>query len=270
MLRKTLVGLVAILMFGAVFAAPARAQSQAVSFNIGFFTIRGHACTSTFGCSDPAGAIAGTSREPGDILLSELTGGLYDALDFNLNDFNHVTFGGEYLLGISEFLEAGVGVGYYKSTVPSVSLNFQNPDGSLINQTLELRMVPINATIRFLPLGRSRVIEPYVGAGLGIFVWRYTEMGNFVFPSADPNAPDIVCVGPNCSPANPAYTANGTNVGPVILAGARFPFGNYAIGGEIKWQRATGTLPTSQFLNDKIDLGGISYQATFVVRFGGR
>ncbi len=246
MLRKSLVVVFATVLFGAVFAAPARAQSQAVSFNIGYFQVRGE----------------DARLSEGDILASELNGGYYDSLAFNLKDFNNAAFSGEWLIGLGDFLEGGIGVGYYSSGgVPSVSANFVNSNTNAdIPQTLRLRIIPINATVRFLPLGRGSVVEPYIGAGVGIFPWRYSEVGQFVFPNADGSV-DI---------STGTYEASGTAVGPVVLGGARFPFGNYAIGGEIKWQRATGTLPLSQFLSDKIDLGGITYQATFVVRFGGR
>src|SRR5436190_20404163 len=43
-----------------------------------------------------------------------------DFLAFNVNDFNGVTYGGEYLVGVGEWLDAGLGVGYYQQTVPSV------------------------------------------------------------------------------------------------------------------------------------------------------
>ncbi len=260
MLRKSFPCLVAIVLFGAAFATPARAQSQAVSFNLGYFTIRGS------GATVPA---PGTTRTAGDVLVAELNGGLYDALAFRLGDFNDVTFGGDYLIGLGDFLEGGVGIGYYRSTVTSVSANFLNPDGSEITQALRLRIVPITATVRFLPLGRHGVVEPYIGGGLGIFNWKYTESGDFVFPNpAFPDNPDIIpaTYEAPCSDCNVSAWA----AGPVIVGGARVPFSAYAVGFELKWQRASGTLPTTgqnAFLGDKIDLGGISYNVTFGVRF---
>jgi hypothetical protein len=241
MLRKSLFALVAVVLFSAAFAAPARAQSQAVSFSIGYFALRGE----------------DVRLAEGDILASELNAGYIDALAFNLKDFNNASFGGEWLIGIGNFLEGSVGIAYYTSRgVPSWSANFQNTNGSEITQTLRLRIVPITATVRFLPLGRSGVVEPYIGAGVGIFNWRYSEVGQFVASDQ--------------SIYTASYAATGTNAGPVVLGGARIPFGKYAIGGEIRWQKATGTLPTSQFLSDMVDLGGVTFQATIVVRFGGR
>ena len=52
--------------------------------------------------------------------------------------------------------------------------------GRLIAQELKLRMAPITATVRFLPLGRSGPVEPYIGGGVGFFNWKYSEVGEFV------------------------------------------------------------------------------------------
>lgn len=249
MLRKTLFALLAVVLFGAAFAPAARAQSQAVSLNIGYFTVR------------PVDA-----RAPTDIAVNELvTGGSIDLLDYRLKDFNRVTFGGDWLFGLGNFLEGGVGIAYYNSgNVPSVSLNFVNTNGSEITQDLKLRVVPVTATIRFLPIGRGGVVEPYVGGGLGIYLWRYTEVGQFV--DSEQNI------------FSSTFAASGTKVGPVVLGGVRLPFGNYAAGFEVRYQRAEGSLLGTDFaptgttnpLASTVDLGGMTYQATFVVRFGGR
>jgi hypothetical protein len=251
MLRKSLVGLVAVLLFGAAFAPPAHAQSQAVNIQIGGFIPKGI-----------------DSRVSGDVIANDLAGtsivsgtNLSDALLFQVKDFNGFTFGGEWMIGFGDYLEGGVGVAYYKRSVDSTYANFVNTqDGSEITQTLRLRIVPVTATVRFLPLGRRSVVEPYVGGGLGVFIWRYSEAGLFIDPS---NGDIFSATGAS------AFQATGTNVGPVLLGGVRFPVGPYDFGGEVRWQRAEGNLP-SDFVGTKIDLGGITAQATFTVRFGGR
>ena len=119
----------------------------------------------------------------------------------------------------------------------------------------ETRVVPLTATIRFLPLGHASV-EPYVGAGIGAFNWRYSETGEFV------DFDDVIFR------AN--YVADGTAWGPVVVGGVRFPFGDmWDIGGELRYQWAEGdTKPQeSQLLGDKIDLGGLNAAVTFHVRF---
>ena len=136
---------------------------NSVNFNVGYFALRGV-----------------DSRVAEDVLLADLFD--VEPLAFEVNDFNFVTFGGEGLFGVGDYFEAGVGLGFYQRTVPSVYLNVINDNGREIEQDLKLRIIPLTATVRFLPVGRGSV-EPYVGAGIGIFNWRYSEVGEFVDPS---------------------------------------------------------------------------------------
>jgi hypothetical protein len=213
--------------------APASSfAQQSLNLSIGGFTPRGI-----------------DARDPQDVLLDDSS-----YLAFRIKDFNGAQIGAEYLVGFGQWLEGGLGVGFYRRTVPSVYSDFVNTNGSEIEQDLRLRMVPFTATVRLLPLGRNNGIEPYIGAGVAIINWRYSEAGDFVdFTDG------------TIFPAR--YVGSGTATGPVVLGGARFPFGSWAIGGEIKYQNAIGDLPSDQFLVPKIDLGGWSYSATFNVRF---
>jgi hypothetical protein len=222
-------------------AAPsARAQDQSVAFTIGGFLPRGE-----------------DSRVAGDVLNADRcidTSFACDPLLFQVNDFRGVTLGGEWLVGLGDYFEAGAGIGFYQRTAPSVYEFLTNADGSEIQQDLKLRIVPITGTVRFIPTGRRAPIQPYVGVGIGIFNWRYSETGSFVQSSTS-----------EVFRAN--FTANGTNVGPVVLGGVKAPVGDaFLIGGEIKYQKAEGDLNTD-FLGDKIDLGGFSYQAVLQFRF---
>jgi outer membrane protein W len=209
-------------------------SKQAIGFTIGYFVPKGE-----------------DSRVAGDTILTDL-----DSLAFNITDFRGATFSGEWLVGIGQFLEAGVGAGFYQRTVPSVYRNVTNVDNTEIMQDLKLRVIPMTATVRFLPLGRGAV-QPYIGAGIGAFNWRYSETGEFV---------DFT----DYSIFRARYIANGTAVGPVVLVGVRAPVGAaFMIGGEIRYQKAEGdTKPaTSQLLGDKIDLGGWTTSLTMHFRF---
>jgi hypothetical protein len=184
-----------------------------------------------------------------DVLVNNL-----DFLSFDLGDFNGGTAGAEYLVGIGNWLDAGLGIGLYKRTVPSVYTDLVNDNGSEIEQDLKLRVAPFTATIRFLPLGRSAGLQPYIGAGVGVFAWRYSESGDFVDE------------GNNIF--HDSFVGSGAATGPVILGGVRVPMGVWDLGGEIRYQRATGDLPSDQgFSASKIDLGGWTYAATFNVHF---
>lgn len=222
-------------------AGAANAQAQisrvesknAIGFNVGYFAVRGE-----------------DSRVDDDVLLADLS-----SLAFDIDDFNGATFGGEYVLGIGRYFEAGFGVNYYQRTVPSVYAEFVDSDGTEIAQDLKLRIIPFSATVRFLPIGRGGV-EPYVGGGIGVFNWRYSEVGEFV----DFDDGSIF---------RDRYIADGTSVGPVVLGGIRFPVADaWSVGGELRYQKAEGKdLLDSGLLGDKIDLGGWSANFTFHIRF---
>jgi opacity protein-like surface antigen len=228
----------------ALTAVPAEAQitrvssgdaRQSVTFNVGYFSVRSE-----------------DARVAGDVIVTDIEG-----LAFDVDDFNGATFGAEYLFGIGDYLEGGIGGSFYQRTVPSVYRFFTHEDGSEIEQDLKLRIVPLSATVRFLPLGRGRAIEPYVGAGIAVFNWRFSETGEF-FDGSDNSI------------FRDNFVADGNAIGPVILAGVRGPIADvFSIGGELRYQRAEGdTKPEeSRMLSDKIDLGGWSANVTFGIRF---
>jgi hypothetical protein len=172
----------------------------------------------------------------------------------DVSQFNGFTIGGEYLVGLGRHAEAGLGIGFYQKTTTTTYSDVVHPDGSDIFQDLKLRIAPFSATFRFLPLSHNAPVQPYVGAGIGVFIWRYSETGEFV-DAAGNIFPDTL-------------VGSGGEVGPIVLGGVRFPIGAMGVGGEIRWQSANATLPTDQgFLGQKIDLGGVSYLFTMNFKF---
>jgi hypothetical protein len=192
---------------------------------------------------------AGEGRFSNDVLVNNL-----DFLAFNLDDFNGPTVGADYLIGLNDYFDVGLGIGFYRQTVPSVYWDFVDEDGFEIEQDLRLRIVPLTATFRFLPLGHTDAFKPYIGAGIGAFAWRYSEFGDFIDENSDVYTD--------------RFTGSGVATGPVILGGAQFPLNGWDLGGEVRYQRAKGDLPADQlFSADKIDLGGWSGLVTFNIRF---
>ena len=207
---------------------------QAIGFTLGGFFPRGE-----------------DARAEGDILFTDL-----DTFAFELKDFTGGSIGGEWLFSLGDYLEGGVGVGFYQRTVPTIYRFFEDElTGGDIAQNLKLRIVPVTATVRFLPIGRGSA-EPYVGVGLGAFNWRYSETGDFV--AGD----DTTFRG--------RFISKGTAVGPVVLAGIRAPFADvFDIGGEVQYQRATGDNDRADtgIPGEKMDLGGWHALLTMHIRF---
>jgi hypothetical protein len=212
----------------------ASAQQHSLNFSLGYFAVRGE-----------------DGRVAGDVLVEDRSLFLFD-----FDDFNSASLGFEYLFNLGEYLEAGGGLGFTSRGVDTIYDDYVRPDGSEIEQTLKLRIVPITATVRVLPLGRSSVFQPYVGGGIGIYNWRYSETGDFI---------DFTLAG--LPVYRDSYVQSGTSVGPVAVFGARFPMGGATIGGEVRYQKAEGDLDTRDFLGSKIDLGGFHYSATVGFRW---
>jgi opacity protein-like surface antigen len=230
MLRKTM--LAAVLVVTALVLVPGVASAQqSISLNLGYFALRGL-----------------DARPTEDVLVQDLNYHIFD-----IKDFNNVTVGGEWLIPLNPLFEVGVGAGYFQKSVPSVYADLVADDGSEIQQTFKLRTVPITGIVRFLPTGRRSAVQPYIGAGIAVIAWRYSETGEFVDTSS------------NIFRGN--FNESGTSVGPVVVGGIRFPLSTgFAFGGEIRYQRAEGSL-NNDFNGTKIDLGGLTYQASFVFRF---
>jgi hypothetical protein len=108
--------------------------------------------------------------------------------------------------------------------------------------------------VRFLPMGHNNGIEPYIGGGVGVFGWRYSETGEFL-------ATDGSIFREN-------FVTKGSAAGPVILGGIRFPLGAWGMGFEVRHQTAEGEISFDEdFAGTKIDLGGFTYNFTVHFRF---
>ena len=225
--------LLAFVMAAAVMTPSIASAQQSLNFSIGGFVPRGE-----------------DGRANDDVLVNNR-----DFLAFDLKDFNGATFGAEWLTGLGKYFEAGLGMGFYSETVPAIYPGFVNDDGTEIEQDIKLRVAPFTATIRFLPLGhRKGGIEPYIGGGVGVLAWRYSETGEFL-------ATDSSIFRGN-------FVTNGSASGPLILGGIRIPVGNWGVGFEARHQSAEGKIPAEDdFAGTKIDLGGFTYNFTVSVRF---
>ena len=221
------------LVFGLLASPPAFAQ-QSINLSAGYFAVRGE-----------------DARIDGDVLVENRSLFLFD-----IRDFDTASLGIEWLLPIGDFLEAGAGLHFTTRGVNTVYNNFVRPNDAEIDQELKLRIVPLSATIRILPLGRHAAFQPYVGGGIGIHFWRYAETGDFI---------DFTL--PGRPVFRESYVATGTSVGPVAIFGAKVPLGNVTIGGEVRYQKADGDLDEGDFLAPKIDLGGFHYMGTVGIRF---
>lgn len=231
----------AVLLAVLGFAAPASAQVvQSVQVGVGAVFPRGF-----------------DTRVQGDTLVANVTNANPIAFG-GMNEFTTAQIYGEWNATFGDRIEIGAGIGFQKRTVPSVYRDLVNEDRSEIFQALRLRVVPITAVVRFLPFGKPHNVQPYLGAGFGIYNFRYSEVGQFVDTS-------------DFSVFSEAYTATGNAPGAVILGGVRMPLGGdiYGLSMEYRYNIASGNTggAANGFLGPKIDLSGGQLNFGFLVRF---
>ena len=230
MVKKVAVAALLALAVIASLAGPASAQ-QVLTVQFGGFLPKGEG-----------------SRVEGDVLVIDR-----QYLLFDVGDFNGLLLGGDWSFALGEYLEAGAGFGYYQATAPAVYEEWVNQDGSEIEQDLKLRIMPLTAVVKIFPLGAKRAFQPYVGGGLGVYFWRYSETGEFL--ASDDSIFDA------------SYVQSGTTFGPVAVFGVRGRVSESALlGMEGRYQWGTADL-SEDFLGPKLDLGGFSILATFGYRF---
>ena len=224
--------LVAALLMCATVASAQDLGKQTVNFTLGYFT--------------PVGF---DSRDIDDVLVANSS-----FLLFDIDDFNGASVGGEWLFPLARHIEGGIGVSYSSQTARSVYADFVDPDGTEIDQDLHLRLVPLAFTLRLIPVSPSSPFQPYVGGGVGLISWHYSEVGEFV----DFNAGREIF--------NGRFEESGTSAGPIVLGGIRFAADAFSAGFEVRHQWASGDL-NSDFAAPKIDLGGWTYNFTAGFRF---
>jgi hypothetical protein len=99
---------VTFVMAAAVMAPTVASAQQSMNFSIGGFNPRGE-----------------DARSQDDVLVNNLT-----PFAFRIQDFDGVTVGAEYLVGLGDKFEAGLGAGFYQRGVPTVYNNFVNLNGT--------------------------------------------------------------------------------------------------------------------------------------------
>ncbi|HEY3045544.1 MAG TPA: hypothetical protein VGJ39_16050 [Vicinamibacterales bacterium] len=238
-MHRRLLSVMGVLLVSGFIAAPDASAQQSVNFLIGGFTPR-----------------AIDARPDDDVLVQNgiFLSTLNQRRGIDIGEFNHVTVGGEWLFALTPYVEGGLGIGFYQRSVPTLYTDLVNKNGTDIEQTLKLRIVPFTATVRLVPFGNDQPIQPYIGVGVGVYRWRYSETGQFV------DAQNNVFTG--------NFVGSGGATGPTILGGVRVPIGSAGVGFEIRHQSAEGKLPADQgFAGSKIDLGGYNYLFTVNFRF---
>lgn len=229
---------VGVAMFAALAGSATTASAQVVqslNLGVGLFMPRGE-----------------ESRVVNDVWLANLP-----VFRFDIKDFTGGEVSGEWNFAFGDHVELGLGGAFYQRSVPTVYRDYVNKDRSEIQSNFKLRTIPATAVIRLMPFGRPGQFQPYIGGGINVTSWNYSETGDFI----DFND--------NFNVYHARYLANGTSTGVVALAGFRAPINGdiYALTMEGRYLSGQGNLNKNDFLDSKIDLGGTSLRIGFLIRF---
>jgi len=251
-MRRVLVGTAFWALAVVALVAPASAQVvHSLNFGVGFFR------------PTPL-----DSRVAGDTIFADLHQpevhpGITGSLLFDFRDFRAMPLFAEWLIALGDRVEVGVGTSFQNRSVNSIYRDVVDSHGTAttvddtdIAQTLRLRMIPLTGVVRFV-FGSPTSAQGYIGGGVSAVMFRYSETGQFVDFTDD-------------SVYDARYSRNGVGFGSVLVGGARFALGGdvYALTFEGRYQFAranTGGLPN--FLGEKIDLGGATFNIGFLVRY---
>ena len=171
-------------------------------------------------------------------------------------DFRGFTGGIEYSLGVGDHVEVGFHLDGYGRTVASSYRDFEREDGSPIFQDLRLNIVPLGATVRFLPAGRRARLSPYVAAGADIFFYKYEEQGEFIDFFSD-----------DLEISSDAFVSEGAAGGFHVAAGLRVPVSHdFSVTGEVRYQQAR-TRMNDDFSLNRLELSGTSATVGVHLRF---
>jgi hypothetical protein len=178
------------------------------------------------------------------------------------SDFNSVYGGVEYNAVIAPNVELGLSLDGYGKTLDTSYRDYLHSDGSEIRQELKFDMVPLGATIRFVPTNKRARIVPYIGGGVDAVFYSYEERGDFI-DFYDPTYPIVA----------DHFKDDGVAFGVHGLAGLRVYLNHdFAIVAEGRYQYAKKDMnedfaPNQSGLVNTIDLSGWTATIGVHVRF---
>ena len=111
---------------------------------------------------------------------SELWDHNVQTFDFDVADFNYVMGGIELDLQLKSYLDVAIGFDGYSRRVSSQYRDFIREDGTEIEQSFKLKVLPITGGLRFLPLRKFHKFIPHVATGVGLYYFDYQEDGEFI------------------------------------------------------------------------------------------
>jgi len=165
--------------------------------------------------------------------------------------------GAEWRFRIVPSLWVGLHLDGYGRTLHTEYLDYERPSGLPIEQSLKLSIVPLGASLRWVPRDGRRDVSPYLGAGIDAVFYKYEEFGDFIdfFDDGLPVVDDH-------------FVDEGAALGFHALAGLRVPVSDdISVLGEVKYLWARKDMGDDFGPDLRIDLSGASATLGVSIRF---
>lgn len=101
-------------------------------------------------------------------------------LTFSRSDMVNAYYAGEFEYYFTRYASFSAEIGSYARTVYAQYLDYTYENGSPISQNISLRIVPIEANLKYYPLGHRSRFFPFIGGGVGVYAWTYQQWGEFI------------------------------------------------------------------------------------------
>ena len=182
----------------------------------------------------------------------------FDNLTLKRSDYTGSIFGFSYEYFVTREIAVQLSIDGYSKQKSGAYLDYEGlsdfdgdwayPAGSLFQPSFipqhvySVSVTPIQVSVKFTPLGRGQRIIPYIGGGVGLYIWSARLQGD-VIDFADPWIDLDLDVEIYPVDTYDIRDENKLRIGFQALGGIMFPLANrISLEGEFKYNFAQGTL----------------------------
>lgn len=177
---------------------------------------------------------------------SEYWNDTFDVFDSSANQFEDISFGGDFVLALGPKSAIMFSADVYEGKDDSAYLDFVDSFGSPIVHSTRLTIASATAAYVVSLAGRQSRLVPYLGVGGGVYDWELEEEGDFIDFGVVP-----------LEIFNDRFVSGNTVLGWYWLAGLEVPVGpRWSVFVEGRWQRVDDSLEGDFADFGTIDLSG--------------
>ena len=198
----------------------------------------------------------------------------FDNVDLTRAKFQNSNFGVSYehffsreisfVLGIDGYSKKKLGI--YKNYVGREGIPYyyalESGEGETLVHVFNVSITPIQLSVKLTPMGRGRKLIPYVGGGVGVYLWSLSRQGDFVDFSMKEEYFDVELeenrMGFALYPDSTARESSKLSIGYHAFGGLMYAFANrITLEAEFKYNFAEGKLEAWSFRDSApFDLSG--------------